>query len=282
MNINFGFSPCPNDTFIFWAWVQQHLSTTLHIVPHLHDIQQLNRLALGDAALGLTKLSIATYLEPQVQKSYRLLSVGAALGRGCGPLVVSKEPWSSQNPTPLRLAIPGRNTTAYRLAQMALAPWVAEWVELRYDQILGAVQTGEVDAGVIIHESRFAYQDVGLLCAFDLGDWWERETGLPLPLGVMVARRDLEPELVAEVERNIRTSINLAQDMIDSSNEKQGSESLWSYLRLNAIELDDTTIRSHIELYVNEYSLDLGSQGRAAITEFEERASKVTARHRSL
>lgn len=261
---------------MFWAWVHEHLSTSLTLVPHLHDIQKLNRIALQNADLELTKVSIATYLEPQVQERYRLLSAGAALGRGCGPLVVSKKPWSSQKPTPMRLAIPGPNTTAFRLAQMALAPWVSEWVELRYDKILEAVEAEEVEAGVIIHESRFAYQEMGLLCAFDLGDWWERETGLPLPLGVMVARKDLEPEVVAEVERNLEAGIRLAQDTIARAKEEERSESLWRYLRDNAIELDDHTIRSHIELYVNDYSLDLGTQGRAALAEFAIRSRQVT------
>jgi len=157
---------------------------------------------------------------------------------------------------------------------MAIGPWVKEWIELRYDEILPAVLSGNrVDAGVIIHESRFVYRELGLTCAFDLGEWWERETGLPLPLGVMLARNDLTQETVSRVEQNLRESITLAWRLIEQPEPQALNESLWSYLRANAIELDDTTIRSHIDLYVNQYSLDLGSEGRAAITAFEERAS---------
>ena len=154
---------------------------------------------------------------------------------------------------------------------MALGDQVEEWVELRYDKIMPAVlEGGEVDAGVIIHESRFVYKGLGLECAFDLGRWWEQETGLPLPLGIMLARRDLPESVVREAEETLRESIRLADKMIDH----ESGESLWSYMRDNAIELEDQTMRSHVELYVNQFSVDLGTEGRAAIEEFEKRASR--------
>jgi 5,8-dihydroxy-2-naphthoate synthase len=273
VRLDFGYSPCPNDTFMFWAWVHDRLPSGLKPTPKLYDIQELNRIALEEASLPLTKVSMATYLEPDVRRHYRILSAGAALGRGCGPLVVSRDAWSSREPSPLRLAIPGRNTTAFKLAQMAMGPWVKEWVELRYDEILPAVLEGNgVDAGVIIHESRFVYQELGLKCALDLGEWWEQETDLPLPLGIMLARKDLDEGVVAQVEQNLRESIQLAHSTIGRAKSDPDSKSLWHYLKSNAVELDESTIRSHIELYVNEHSLDLGAEGRAAIEAFQERA----------
>lgn len=275
MQLNFGYSPCPNDTFMFWAWAHRHVNCRLELTPQLADIQELNRLALERAAWHLTKTSIPAYLDPKVQEHYRLLSVGAALGTGCGPLVISKAPWQPGD-KPLRVAIPGKNTTAFYLAQMAMASQVVEWTELRYDEIMPAVLDGvKVDAGVIIHESRFSYQGLGLHLAVDLGEWWETNTGLPLPLGVMLARRDLDESTVEQCEATLRASIELAWKALDGTHPL--SESLWSYLRDNAIELDDTTIRSHIELYVTNYSSDLGSEGRRALDEFARRYAAVTA-----
>ena len=271
MQNRFGYSPCPNDTFMFWGWVHGKLDRPLAVTPVLHDIQELNRLAIEQHELGFTKVSMATFLHPSVGESYRLISSGAALGRGCGPLVVSKSVWDRS--TPLRLAIPGRDTTACKLAEMALGNRVVEWVELRYDEIMPAVLDGNrVDAGVIIHESRFVYDRFGLNCAFDLGEWWESETGLPLPLGLMVAHKDLRPEVVTQAEECLRESILLSQEVFRRGAEHPQSALLWKYLRDHAIELEDETISSHIELYVNDFSVDLGAEGRAAVEEFERRA----------
>ena len=274
MKIRFGYSPCPNDTFMFWGWVHDRLDSPLAVTPALHDIQELNRLAIEHHELEFTKVSMATFLHPSVRESYRLISSGAALGRGCGPLVVSKSPWDRS--TPLRLAIPGRDTTACRLAEMALGERVSEWVELRYDEIMPALLDGSrVDAGVIIHESRFVYHRFGLSCAFDLGEWWETETGLPLPLGLMVAHKDLEPEVVTQAEESLRESILLSQEIFQVGVQHRQSDLLWKYLRDHAIELEDETMSSHIELYVNDFSVDLGAEGRAAVEEFERRAARV-------
>ncbi|HIB64437.1 MAG TPA: 1,4-dihydroxy-6-naphthoate synthase [Phycisphaerales bacterium] len=254
---------------MFWAWAHGKLSTELALEPVLYDIQELNRLALDEGELDFTKVSMATYLSPSVKEKYRLLSSGAALGKGCGPLVVSQKPWRPGEAGKLRLAIPGRDTTACKLAEMALGDEVEEWVELRYDKIMPAVLEGrDVDAGVIIHESRFVYKGLGLECAFDLGQWWEQETGLPLPLGVMLARRDLPENVAEEAEQILRDSIRLADELIDHAS----GESLWKYMRDNAVELEDQTMRAHVQLYVNRFSVDLGQQGRAAVKEFEKRA----------
>lgn len=260
---------------MFWAWVHDHLLSDLKIEPRLYDIQELNRFALDQALLPLTKVSMATYLDPEIQSRYTLLQSGAALGRGCGPLVVSGKPWSLADPRPVRLAIPGRNTTACKLAEMALGDWVEEWVELRYDDIMPAVLAGtQVDAGVIIHESRFVYQELGLSCALDLGHWWESQTGLPLPLGLMLARNDLDSESKAQVETLLRDSIVLAQKTLALPPDHEHSRSLWRYLRDNAIELEDRTLLSHIELYVNDFSVDLGAEGNAAIVAFREKCTQ--------
>ena len=271
MKIRFGYSPCPNDTFMFWGWVHGKLESSLAVTPVLHDIQELNRLAIEHQELEFTKVSMATFLHPSVRESYRLICSGAALGRGCGPLVVSKSSWDRTRP--LRLAIPGRDTTACRLAEMALGSQVSDWVELRYDEIMPAVLDGSrVDAGVIIHESRFVYHRLGLKCAFDLGEWWETETGLPLPLGLMVARNNVDLKVVTRAEQCLKQSILLSQEIFHSGAEHPQSASLWNYLRDHAIELEDETMASHIDLYVNDFSVDLGAEGRAAVEEFERRA----------
>lgn len=263
VTIDFGFSPCPNDTFMFWAWVHGQVDTTLQLRPHLADIQELNRLALGHSPLSLTKVSVPTYLAPAVQNSYRLLSSGAALGRGCGPLVVARAPWNEAGPR--RIAIPGLNTTAFQLARTALAEAPIEWVETRYDRIMAAVLEGEVDGGVIIHESRFAYQGLGLICGLDLGSWWEEKTGHPLPLGLMVGLKTLGEPILEEVERVLRRSVEIGWHTLNLPAADERRQSLWAYLKDNAIELDEATILSHIELYVTEFSRDLGPAGRSAL-----------------
>lgn len=255
---------------MFWAWVHGKISSDLAIVPRLRDIQELNRLALKDGPLPLTKVSMATYLRPEIRERYQLLRAGAALGRGCGPLIVSKEPWNLAHPRSVRLAIPGRDTTACKLAEMAMGSWVEEWVEMRYDEIMPAVLEGSrVDAGVIIHESRFTYQNFGLKCALDLGDWWEKETKLPLPLGLMLAHKALGAASIEQVELALRESVVLARETLSRPADDQGSKSLWKYMRENAVELEDSTIKSHVELYVNEFSEDLGTEGLAAVQAFE-------------
>ncbi len=271
MPIDFGYSPCPNDTFLFWAWVHGLISEAPPITPRFADIQELNLRALGETPWALTKVSASTYFRLEVQERYRLLSVGAALGRGCGPLVVSRKPWPRMPQGSLRLAVPGLDTTACRLARAALGSRVTDWIELRYDQIMPAVLQGrQVDAGVIIHESRFAYQSFGLHLALDLGQWWEEQTGLPLPLGVMVAHRSLELDPVARVEEALRQSLEMAWQVFAQPKDSPGNQSLWDYLRTHAIELEDSTIAAHIELYVNQHSLELGTEGRTALERLEQ------------
>jgi 1,4-dihydroxy-6-naphthoate synthase len=252
VNLSFGFSPCPNDTFAFDALVHGRTPAPFTAVPALHDIEELNALARG-GRYELTKLSIGALAG--LGDRYTLLRSGGALGRGVGPLVVAREPCSLADAARLRLAIPGRDTTAYLLLRLA-APALGEIVELRYDEILGAVADGRVDAGLIIHESRFTYAAHGLVQVADLGEWWEGETGMPVPLAGICARADIPQELRREAEDAIRRSVEHAF--------AHPADSL-EYVRANSQELSDEVCRQHIELYVNEFTRDLGDDGLAAI-----------------
>jgi 1,4-dihydroxy-6-naphthoate synthase len=205
--LTFGFSPCPNDTFAFHALVHGLVNAPARIRPVLLDIEALNRRA-HDGAFDLTKLSVGAFAAAGAR--YTLLRSGAALGMGVGPLVVAREARSLAQVARGRLAIPGRETTAYRLLRLA-APALTEVVELRYDRILRAVADGEVEAGLIIHESRFTYAEHGLVQVIDLGDWWERTTGLPVPLAGICARSDLDATLRVDLERAIRDSVQYGE-----------------------------------------------------------------------
>ncbi len=250
--LTFGYSPCPNDTFAFHALAHGFIDAPLAVTPVLLDIEELNRRA-HSGELDLTKLSVGAFAS--VGDRYRLLRSGAALGKGVGPLVVARRAMSLADAVKGRVAIPGRETTAWRLLRLA-SPATGEIIEMRYDRILGAVNTGEVDAGLIIHESRFTYADHGLVRIADLGDWWEHETGLPVPLAGICARADLDEETVAAAERAIRASVQYAFDHPAASRE---------YVRAHAQELSDEVCAAHIALYVNAFSLDVGEEGLRAI-----------------
>jgi 1,4-dihydroxy-6-naphthoate synthase len=264
MNIPFGFSPCPNDTFAFDALVHGRTPAPFTAVPALHDIEELNALA-REGRYPLTKLSIGALAG--VRDRYTLLRSGGALGHGVGPLVVAREPASLADAAGGRFAIPGRDTTAYLLLRLA-APELREVVELRYDEILEAVATGAVDAGLIIHESRFTYADHGLVQVADLGAWWESETGMPVPLAGICARADMDAELRGAVEEAIRRSVEHAF--------AHPADSL-PYVRANSQELSDEVCRQHIDLYVNEFTRDLGDDGMAAIDALLARAATSPA-----
>ena len=251
--LTFGYSPCPNDTFAFHALTYGIVDAPFRIKPVLLDIEELNRRA-HHGELDLTKLSVGAFAA--VGDRYRLLRSGAALGEGVGPLVVTRTPMSLQEAVRGRVAIPGRETTAFNLLRLA-APTLGDVIELRYDRILDAVSNGDVDAGLIIHESRFTYQDHGLHKAVDLGDWWTRETGLPVPLAGICARTDLGVELTTAVESAIRASVQYAFDHPDASRE---------YVQANAQEMSPSVQAQHIALYVNQFSLDIGDEGMRAIS----------------
>ena len=251
-NLRFGFSPCPNDTFAFHALVHGLVEAPFEVEPVLLDIEELNRRA-QDGELELTKLSFAAFAG--VGDRYRLLRSGAALGFGCGPLVVAHEAISLAQAAAGPIAVPGLQTTAFLLLRR-YAPTLGEVVELRYDQILRAIEKGDAAAGLIIHESRFTYAEHGLVRVCDLGELWEKETGLPVPLAGICARSDLNSETHAAAEQAIRASVEYAFAHPEASAD---------YVRANAREISAEVRRAHIELYVNESSIDLGATGMRAI-----------------
>ena len=260
MTLTFGFTPCPNDAFAFHALVHGLVPAPFEVEPVLLDIEELNQRA-ADGELQLSKLSFGA--AAAAGDRYRLLRSGAALGHGVGPLVVAREPHSLEEAAAGRIAVPGRETTAFLLLRLA-APELGDVVELRYDGILDAVVAGDVDAGLIIHESRFTYADHGLVAVADLGDWWETETGLPVPLAGIFARSDLEPELAAEAEAAIRASVEYAFAHPEASQD---------YVRSLSHEMSDEVCAAHIALYVNASSVDVGDEGMAAIDRLLGRAA---------
>jgi 1,4-dihydroxy-6-naphthoate synthase len=260
VKLTFGFTPCPNDAFAFHALVHGLVPAPFEVEPVLLDIEELNRhAARGD--LELTKLSFGA--AAAAGETYRLLRSGAALGRGVGPLVVAREACPLEAAAAGRIAVPGRETTAFLLLRLA-APALGEVVELRYDRILGAVVEGEADAGLIIHESRFTYADHGLVAVADLGEWWEGETGLPVPLAGIFARSDLDPGLADAAETAIRASVEFAFANPEASRD---------YVRSLSHEMSDEVCAAHIALYVNEHSVDVGDEGLVAIDRLLGRAA---------
>ncbi len=250
--LTFGYSPCPNDTFAFHALTHGLIAAPFAVEPVLLDIEELNRRA-HDGAFALTKLSVGAF--SAVGDRYRLLRSGAALGHGVGPLVVARTPMTLDEASRGRLAMPGRETTAFRLLSLASPP-TGDVREMRYDRILGAVERGEVDAGLIIHESRFTWADHGLVKVADLGEWWERDTGLPVPLAGICARADVDADTAAAAERAIRASVEHAFAHPEASR---------AYVRQHAQEMSDAVCDQHIRLYVNQHSIDLGDEGLRAI-----------------
>jgi 1,4-dihydroxy-6-naphthoate synthase len=250
--LTFGYSPCPNDTFAFHALTHGLVPLPFEVRPVLLDIEELNRRA-HQGEFDFTKLSVGAFAS--IGARYTMLRSGAALGHGVGPLVVTRTPMTLAEAVRGRVAVPGKETTAYRLLRLA-APVIGETVEMRYDTILRAVEQGEVDAGLIIHESRFTYKEHGLHKAQDLGEWWEEATSLPVPLAGICARSDLDVTTMREMERGIRESVQYAFEHPAASAE---------YVRANAQEMSDEVCRQHIQLYVNEWSVDVGDEGLRAI-----------------
>ncbi|MGK0289463.1 MAG: 1,4-dihydroxy-6-naphthoate synthase [bacterium] len=245
-----GFSPCPNDTFIFDALVHQKVPHGFQFDVSLEDVETLNQSALTQE-FDISKISIHAFFH--VAEHYQLLSSGAALGRGCGPLVIGK---GKTLPKSGKVALPGKLTTASFLFQAIAKNNNYEVIQMPFDQIMPAILDGTVDLGVIIHESRFTYQTLGLNLLFDLGQWWEETTQSPLPLGGIMVRRSLAEEKKIEVQSLIQKSIIYA--------EKSPSESQ-SFMSNHAQEMDTNVMKQHVELYVNDFSKDLGSIGKNAI-----------------
>lgn len=255
--LSLGFSPCPNDTFIFYNLVHNSSSNEgiqFH-KPVLEDVERLNTMAVaGD--LDVTKLSY--HALGHVLDEYCLLNSGGALGRGCGPLLVTRDRDGASEDGLRRIAIPGKLTTAALLLQMYL-PFKCELVEMRFDSIMNAVLKKVVDAGVIIHESRFTYEKDGLQCLQDLGLWWEETTGMPIPLGGIAAKRSLGRDKLCRIEKALSASVDSAF---------KDPDACLPYIREHSQELAIDVVQSHIGLYVNEFSRDLGVEGRAAVELF--------------
>ena len=252
MNITLGFSPCPNDTFIFDALVNKKIDTEgLTFETALEDVQTLNKWAI-DKKLDITKLSYGVL--PLVLDNYDLLNSGSALGRGVGPLLISNNGQGISNVESTTVAIPGEHTTAHLLFSLAY-PAAKNKVFLRYDEIENFVLGGK-GPGVIIHENRFTYQDKGLFKITDLGDFWEKMTGNPIPLGGIVAKKNMDTGLQQKIDRLIKKSIEYAYSNYPQLND---------YIRKHSQEMSEDVMRKHIDLYVNEYSLDLGEIGRNAV-----------------
>lgn len=258
--LSLGYSPCPNDTFIFYALSHGRIPLAgLQIRERLEDVETLNSLAL-DQALDLTKISYHAF--GHLRRDYALLRSGSALGRGCGPLVVAREPRDLASLRGCPIAIPGRLTTANLLLQLCDLGF-EKVVAMPFHRIMAAVAAGEVEAGVIIHESRFTYQELGLHQVIDLGLWWEADSGLPIPLGGILARRSLGVELIETIDDALRQSIEFAQNHPEQTR---------SYIKQHSQELADDVIDSHIALYVNQFTRDLGEEGVDAITTLLQRA----------
>lgn len=255
--MRFGFSPCPNDTFAFWAAVHGAIAGPCQFEAELGDIETLNeRAVLGKDRLPVTKLSLPALA--RCIDHYAVLSSGAALGFGCGPLVVCRDQrFRLEDLKGARVAVPGLHTTAF-LLMSSLLPKAKDVVAMRFDEIMPAVASGACDAGLIIHESRFTYAQHGLRELADLGDLWQRETNGPLPLGIIAARRDLGAELLVSIEQALRDSVRLA---------RREPERPRAWIREHAQEMTDDVCDRHIALYVNNFSEDLGDVGRRAIDE---------------
>jgi 1,4-dihydroxy-6-naphthoate synthase len=256
MTLTLGFSPCPNDTFIFDAMIHHKINTEgLDFEVFYDDVETLNHKAFR-GELDITKLSYHAFA--YVADHYVLLDSGSALGFGVGPMLISDAGISisdlRNNPS-YKIGIPGKYTTANFLLGLAF-PEAINKVELVFSDIENAVLDGRVDIGLIIHENRFTYQDKGLKKIIDLGDFWEKETGLAIPLGGIVANRELKPDVLGKINRVLRRSVEFA-----FANPKSGLE----YIRSHAQEMSEEVMYKHIELYVNKYSLDLGEEGKKAI-----------------
>jgi 1,4-dihydroxy-6-naphthoate synthase len=253
MKLTLGFSPCPNDTFIFDALVNQKIDTgDLEFEVWMEDVETLNQWALSGKP-DISKISYGVL--PPLTGSYNLLDAGSALGRGAGPLLIAKKQIPDKELRNCTVAIPGENTTAHLLFSLAY-PEARIKKFMIFSEIEEAILSGGVDCGVIIHENRFTYQKKGLVRLADLGQYWEQKTGYPIPLGGIIMRKSLGSEKQQEVSRLIRKSLEYAF---------QHYPLLPDYVKKYAQEMEEDVMRQHIDLYVNNYSLSLGHEGRNAI-----------------
>ena len=254
MELSLGFSPCPNDTFIFDALVNKKIDTQgIDFKVQLEDVQTLNNRA-RQGVLDVSKISYGVL--PLVLNEYIVLNSGGALGIGVGPLLIARKEMNNIQDTDFTVAIPGRNTTAHMLFSLAF-PNIERKQYLVFNEIEDAVLTGKADAGVIIHENRFTYMQRGLVKLMDLGEYWEENTGVAIPLGGIVMRRCIGEKLIGEVDALIRKSVAYAFEF--------HHEHLSPYVKQHSQEMSEDVMRKHIDLYVNDYSLSLGIDGKKAV-----------------
>lgn len=260
MNLTLGFSPCPNDTFIFDAMVHNRIDTEgLTFDCIMEDVEALNHRAFRKE-LTITKLSYHAFAH--LVDTYALLESGSALGNGVGPLLIAKTEDVKNVINTSLIAIPGKFTTANFLCNLAF-PEAQNKKELVFHEIEGAILRGDVAAGVIIHENRFTYQNHGLVKLMDLGEFWESTTGMPIPLGGIVVRRDLPMDIQQKVERVMRRSVQYA-----FANREASAD----FVAQHAQEMEVAVRQKHIDLYVNHFTEGLGTVGRAAVTTLFEMA----------
>lgn len=265
--INLGFSPCPNDTFIFAAMMHGMIDTEgLEFDYRMEDVEKLNLLAM-EGVMDMVKVSFHAFLH--LSPVYRLLDSGSALGFGNGPLLISKKKYSIGDLDNLRVAIPGEYTTAHLLLKL-LAPRVQRKKILVFNEIEDAIIKEEVDAGVIIHESRFTYERKGLQKIADLGEAYEDLTHCAIPLGGIIAQKKLGKETLDKLNRVMHRSVAYAM-------ENPGA--VMDFVRCNSEEMEDEVMLKHIHLYVNNFTLDLGSEGRKAIARLFELAHETGMIH---
>lgn len=266
MKFTLGFSPCPNDTFIFDALVNHKIDTEeFEFSTVLEDVETLNKWAIN-GKLDITKLSFGVF--PAVIKNYILFNSGSALGKGVGPLLISKENTGTLAVEEYIIAIPGQNTTAHLLFSLAY-PAAKNKVFMRYDEIEDFVIQNR-SLGVIIHENRFTYRQKGLHKIKDLGDFWEQQSGHPIPLGGIVGKRTIDKDILLRLDGLIKRSIEYAFAEYPA---------LTDFIRTNAMEMSEDVMRKHIELYVNEFSLDLGKNGRSAVEKLLQPLMDVNGDH---
>ena len=269
IELNLGFSPCPNDTFIFDALVNNKIDTEgIRFNPVMEDVQTLNQWAL-EGKLDVTKLSFGVL--PLVLNRYALLNSGSALGNGVGPLLITNDNMRNRAIEECLVAIPGKDTTAHVLFTLAY-PAAKHKVFLRYNEIEKFVMEN-MGPGVIIHENRFTYEQKGLVKIADLGDYWERTTGSAIPLGGIVIRRELDVKLQQQVDKLIQRSLGFAFQHYPELN---------NFVRKHAQEMSEDVMRKHIDLYVNRFSLELGSTGRLAVKKFIETYCLVNNQERQV
>lgn len=261
--ITVAISPCPNDTFIFHGLASGRLSLENRVFSFVfEDVETLNRAALS-GQYDVTKLSFHAFL--LVRDRYRLLRAGAALGYGCGPILVSKRPITPDELDQLHILVPGALTTAHLLLRL-YRPSITNKQFVRYDEIIPMLLEGKADAGVIIHEDRFVFEAMGLRQVVDLGAFWEEKTHTPIPLGCIAVRRDLAPLIAADLDSLIRRSIEMAQNDIDHA---------LPFIRTHAQQMDAEVLEKHITTFVNDQSLDLGVAGEQAVAALENLAREA-------